>query len=330
MIAINRRVVAGALVGVAMAMLAGPAMAQAYPSKPIRLVVPWPAGGGTDNVARALAEDLGAALGQNVIVDNRGGANAVIGTEIVARAAPDGYTLMFSDIFSHVLNNSLLAKLPYDIVADFTPVTQISTVPLLLVVHPSFPAKSVADLVRLAKEKPGAVSYASFGTGSQAHIAGEMLKMMGGIDMVHVPYKGGAAALTDTLGGQVPVNFSGINLARQHVAAGKLRALAVTGPARSKFMPEVPTIAETPGFQGFEASVPFAVWAPAKTPPEIVAKLNATIAKVIATPKFKQNLESKGTSGDTIGNSPDQMAASIAVFVDRLPRVFRAAGLKPD
>jgi tripartite-type tricarboxylate transporter receptor subunit TctC len=328
----NRRLFFAALAGAALTTLAGPAAAQAqqYPTKPVRLIVPWPAGGGTDNVARALAEDLGVALGQNVVVDNRGGANGVIGTEAAARAAPDGYTLMLTDIFSHVLNTSLVKKLPYDIVADFAPITQISTVPLLLVVHPSFPAQSVADLVRLAKAQPGTISYASFGLGSQAHIAGEMLKMMGGIDMVHVPYKGGAAALTDTLGGQVPVNFSGINLARQHVLAGKLRALAVTGPVRSKFMPDVPTVAETPGFQGFEASVPFAVWAPAKTPPEIIAKLNATIAKVIGTPRFKQNLESKGTSGDTIGNSPDQMAASVAAYVDRLPRVFQAAGLKAE
>lgn len=325
---LNRRAFAIAMAGAAC--VAAPARAQTYPSRPIRLVVPWPAGGGTDNVARLLAEYLGPAFGQTIVVDNRGGANGVIGSQVVARSAPDGYTLMFSDIFSHVLNKQLVKSLPYDIVADFAPVTQVSTVPLLLVVHPSMPARSVAELVRLAREKPGQISYASFGVGSQAHIAGEMLKIMGGIDMVHVPYKGGAAALNDTLGGQVPVNFSGINLARQHVAQGKLHALAVTATTRSKYMPEVPTVAEAPGFEGYEASVPFAVWAPAGTPADIVAKLNAATAKVIASPQFRQRLEAIGTSPDTIGNSPEQMAASISGYLARLPRVVQAAGLRAE
>jgi tripartite-type tricarboxylate transporter receptor subunit TctC len=329
---ISRRHFAALAAGSAWALgAATPAGAQqAWPAKPIRLVVPWPAGGGNDNVARALADNLGPALGQTIVVDNRAGANGVIGSDIAAHAAPDGYTLMFSDIFSHVLNAFLVRKLPYDTRADFAPVTQISTVPLLLVVHPDFPAHSVADLVRLAKASPGGVSYASFGTGSQAHIAGEMLNVMGGIHMVHVPYKGGAAALADTLGGQVPVNFSGINLSLPHIRAGKLRALAVTGPTRSKFLPDVPAVAETPGFEGFEASVPFAVWAPARTPPEIVNKLQSTIAEVIATPRFHQLLDGMGTSSDTIGNTPAQMAANVAAFVARLPRVVEAAGIRPD
>jgi tripartite-type tricarboxylate transporter receptor subunit TctC len=323
---LNRRTFAIGLAAAA----AAPAWAQGYPARPIKLVVPWPAGGGTDNVARLLAEFLTPAIGQPIVVENRGGANGVIGSQVVAHAAPDGYTLMFSDIFSHVLNKQLVKNLGYDIVTDFAPVTQVSTVPLLLVVHPSLPVKSVAELVRYCKENPGQLTYASFGIGSQAHIAGEMLKIMGGIDMVHVPYKGGAAALTDTLGGQVLVNFSGINLARQYVAQGKLRALAVTSTSRSKYLPDTPTVAETPGFEGYEASVPFAVWAPAKTPPDIIAKLNASIAKVIASPQFKHRLEAIGTSPDTIGNSPEQMAASIAGYVDRLPRVVQAAGLRAE
>jgi len=323
---IGRRAFVVSLAGSALA--ASPfTWAQAYPTRLIRMVVPWPAGGGTDNVARALAQNLGGAFGQTVIVDNHGGANGVIGSEIVSRSAPDGYTIMFSDIFSHVLNTFLIKKLPYDIVADFAPITQISTVPLLLVVNASFPASSVADLVRLAKAHPGTISYASFGNGSQAHIAGEMLKMMGGIDMVHVPYKGGAAALADTLGGQVPVNFTGVNLAVQHVKSGRLKALAVTGPTRSKYLPDVPTVAETPGFEGFEASVPFAVWAPARTPPQIVTQLRTTIASVIATPRFHHALEAMGTSTDTIGNTPDQMAASIAAMIQRLPAVVHSAGI---
>lgn len=329
MTAIQRRAFLAAIAGGALTL---PALSwgDAFPTRPIRMIVPWPAGGGTDNVARALGEALGAALGQPVIIDNRGGANGVIGSDLLARATPDGYTLMFSDIFSHVLNAFLLKKLPYDIVADFAPVTQISTVPLLLVAHPSFPANNVAELVQLAKDKPGTISYASFGTGSQAHIAGEMLKMMGGINMVHVPYKGGAAAMQDTLGGQVPLNFSGVNLAVQYVRAGKLKALAITGPKRSKFLPEVPTVAETPGFEGFEASVPFAVWAPAHTPPDIIAKLRDTIAAVISTPRFHQTLDSMGTSSDTIGNTPQQMSATIATFIQQLPAVVKAAGITPD
>jgi tripartite-type tricarboxylate transporter receptor subunit TctC len=332
MIDIQRRAFIAAIAATAGGALAVPVLSRAdgYPSRQIRMIVPWPAGGGTDNVARALGENLAPALGQAIFIDNRGGANGVIGSELTARAAPDGYTLMFSDIFSHVLNSFLLKKLPYDIVADFAPVTQISTVPLLLVANPALPAGSIADLVRLAKAKPGSISYASFGTGSQAHIAGEMLKMMGGIDMVHVPYKGGAAALQDTLGGQVPLNFTGVNLAAQYVRAGKLRALAVTGQRRSKFLPDVPTVAETPGFEGFEATVPFAVWAPAHTPPELIAKLRDTIATVIATPRFHQALDSMGSSSDTIGNTPGEMAATIAALIKQLPAVVKAAGIAPD
>lgn len=330
MSSIRRRILLSAFAAAVAAATAGRVAAQAYPTKPIRLVVPWPAGGGTDNAARALAEDLAVALGQRIIVDNRGGANGVIGAEVVARAAPDGYTIMFSDIFSHVLNKSLVSNLPYDVESDFAAVTQISTMPLLLVVHPSVPVKSVAELVQLAKEKPGALSYASFGTGSQAHIAGEMFKMIAGLDMVHVPYKGGAAALNDTLAGQVGINFSGISLARQHVVAGKLRALAVTSITRSNLMPEVPAVSETPGFEGFEAGVPFAVWVPARTPPEIIAKLQSTIARVISTASFKQKLERIGLSSDTIGNRPEEMTANVTRLIEQLPRVTQAAGLKAE
>jgi len=328
MFSIKRRVLIASATLAAMTWLPNVSMAQDYPNKPIRLIVPWAPGGGTDNIARALADELGQELGQSVIVDNRGGANGVIGSAAVARAAPDGYTLMFSDIFSHVLNSFVVRELPYDIVADFSPITQISSVPLLFVVHPSVPAKNIAELVALAKQKPGMVSYASFGTGSAAHIAGEMLKLMGDIDMVHVPYKGGANALIDTLSGEVQANVSGVNLARQHVEAGKLRALAVTGSERSKYIPDVPTVAETPGFEGFEASVSFAVWAPKDTPPDVVGKLNSVIAKVIATPRFKEKLEAMGTETQTIGNSPEQMAETIAGYVKRLPRVVKAAGLQ--
>jgi tripartite-type tricarboxylate transporter receptor subunit TctC len=306
------------------------AWARGYPSRPIRLIVPWPAAGGTDNVARLLAEYLTLEIGQPIVVENRGGANGVIGTQLVARAAPDGYTLMFSDIFSHVLNKQLVKNLPYDIVTDFTPITQISTVPLLLVVHPSLPVKNVAELVRLAREKPGQLSYASFGVGSQAHIAGEMFQMMSGVQMTHVPYSGGAPALVATLGGQVQVNFSGINLARPYVAQGKLRALAVTSATRSKFLPEVPAVAETPGFEGYEASVPFAVWGPAGLPTDIVTRLNTAIAKVIGAQQFKQRLEAMGTSPDTIGNSPAEMATAVNGYVDRLSRVVQAAHLKAE
>jgi len=303
------------------------ALAQSYPARAIRMVVPWPPGGGADIMARILADPLGRTLGQQVIVDNRGGSNGVIGAEVVARAAPDGHTIMFHSITSHVINPAILSKLPYDTLNDFAPVTQVASVPLVIVVHPSFPAKTVRDLVNLAKARPGEINYASFGAASMSHLAGEQLKLMTGINIVHIPYKGGGPALVDTLAGHVPVYFSGVQTAYPHVQSGKLRPLAVTTPSRMRQYPEIPAVAETPGLKDYDAAVMFAIWAPAKTPRDVIGRLHADIVKTIQLPEFRSRLERDGAS-DPIGNTPEQMAATIRADMQKLGKLVKAAGVK--
>jgi tripartite-type tricarboxylate transporter receptor subunit TctC len=305
------------------------AMAQSYPAKPIRMVVPWPPGGTNDILGRALAEPLGRTLNQTVIVDNRGGSNGVIGAEAVARAPGDGYTIMFHSITSHVTNPAVYKKLGYDTINDFTPVTQIAWVPLVIVAHPSFPAKNVRDLISIAKSQPGQVNYASFGQGSMSHLAGELLKMMAKIDIVHIPYKGGGPALIDALAGHVPVYFSSIAPSLPNIKAGRLRALGLTGTDRSRQLPDVPTVAETPGLKGYDATIMYAIWAPAKTPREIVNQLQGAIVKVINTPQFKERLDFEGAS-QPIGNTPEQMAATLQSDMKKLSRLVQVSGLQPQ
>ena len=307
--------------------VAGPVSAQAYPAKAVRMVVPWPPGGGADILARVLSDPLTRALGQQVVVDNRGGSNGIIGAEAVARAAPDGYTIMFHSITSHVINPAITSQLPYDTLADFAPVTQVAAVPLVIVVHPSFPAKTIREFVALAKARPGEINYASFGAASMSHLAGEQLKIMAKIDIVHIPYKGGGPALIDTLAGHVPVYFSGVQTAYPHVQAGRLRPLAVTTLARMKQYPDIPAVAETVGLKDYEASVMFAIWAPARTPREIVARLQSEVSRAIQQPDFRARLEREG-AGEPVGNTPEQMAATIRADMDRLGKLVRAAGVK--
>lgn len=306
-----------------------PAAAQPYPTKPVRMVIPYPAGGSIDLSGRRLAEDLSAELGQSIIVDNRSGANGAIGTGIVARSAPDGYTILLTTLAAHAGNPSIYSKLPYDTVNDFATVTVINSIPLVLVAHPSFPARNIRDLVRLAKERPGAINYASFGTGGVAHLAGVQLAIKGGIDITHVPYKGGAPAMADVIGGHVQLFFSGINSALPHINSGRLRALAVSGTTRSKALPDLPTVAETPGFKDYEASVSPAVWAPARTPRDIVNKLQGAILKVIQTPRFREKLE-RGGEGDPIGSTPEQMAAAVKRDIETYAQLIKAAGIEPE
>lgn len=301
--------------------------AQALPTKPVRMVVPWPPGGGADIMARILADPLARTLGQQVIVDNRGGSNGVIGAEVVARAAPDGHTIMFHSITSHVINPAILSKLPYDTLNDFAPVTQVASVPLVIVVHPSFPAKTVRDLVNLARARPGEINYASFGAASMSHLAGEQLKIMTGINIVHIPYKGGGPALADTLAGHVPVYFSGIQTSYPHIQSGRLRPLGITSPARLKQFPELPAVAETPGLKDYDAAVMFAIWVPAKTPREVVIRLHAELVKVLQSPEFRGRLEREGAS-EPIGNTPEQMAATIRSDMQKLGKLVKAAGVK--
>ena len=220
-----------------------------------------------------------------------------------------------------------MKSLPYDPVKDFAPVTVINTVPLVLVVHPSFPAESIADIVRLAREQPGKISYASFGTGGMAHLAGVQLELRGEVKMTHVPYKGGAPALADVLGGHVQMFFSGINSALPHIKSGRLRAVAVSGATRSKALPNVPTVAET--YKDYEAGVTPAIWFPAKTPPEIVQRMHAAVVKVIQAPKFRSLVEQDG-EGDPVGNTPAQMAAVVEVDIKRYGVLMKAAGIKPE
>ena len=303
--------------------------AQAYPTKPIHMVIPYPAGGSIDVSGRRLADELAIELGQPIVVENRSGANGIIGTEMVARAAPDGYTVLFTTIAAHAGNPWTYKKLPYDSINDFAPITVINSIPLLLVAHPSFPAHSIQDLVKLAKEKPGTINYASFGTGGMAHLAGVELELMGGIQMNHVPYKGGAPALADVLGGHVELFFSGINSALPHIQSGRLRALAVSGTTRAKVLPDVPAVNETPGFSEYEASVAPALWAPAKTPPEIINRLRAAVVKVVQNPKYREKLERDG-EGDPIANTPDQMSAMVKNEMSRFGKLIKAAGITPE
>jgi tripartite-type tricarboxylate transporter receptor subunit TctC len=301
--------------------------AQSWPAKPIRMVIPYPAGGSIDVSGRRLAEDLAVELGQPIVVENRAGANGIIATDFVAKSPPDGYTLLVSTLAAHAGNPAAVKSLPYDPVKDFSPVTVINTVPLLLVVHPSFPAQSISDIVRMARERPGKINFASFGTGGMAHLAGVQLELRGEVKMVHVPYKGGAPALADVLGGHVEMFFSGINSALPHVKSGRLRPIAVTGSARSKALPDVPAVAET--YKDYEAGVSPALWYPARTPPEIVSRTHAAVVKVINTPKFRHAAERDGES-DPVGNTPAEMAAMVQNDLERYAALFKAAGIKPE
>ena len=274
---------------------ATPALAQDakdYPNKPIRFIVPYPPAGGTDIVARILTEPLAAVLGQPIVIENRGGAGGNVGTDVAAKSAPDGYTILFT-LSSHTINPKLYEKLPFDVEKDFVPISLAALVPQILVANPSVPANNVAEVIALAKREPGKLNYASVGTGSPAHIAGELFKLKAGVDIVHVPYKGGGPAITDTLGGQVQLAFVSIPAALQYVKAGKLKALAVTSDKRSQAAPDIPTIAES-GVPDCVVNSWYGALAPAKTPPAIVAKLQAAFVKVLALPEVKERLFRQG------------------------------------
>jgi tripartite-type tricarboxylate transporter receptor subunit TctC len=273
---------------------AAPASAQDtrdYPSKPIRFIVPYPPGGGTDVVARILAEPLGAALGQPIIIDNRGGAAGNLGTDLAAKAAPDGYTILFT-LSSHTINPRLYDKLPFDVERDFAPISLAALSPQILVAHPSVPVSNVHELIALAKAEPGKLNFASVGTGSPGHIAGELFKLKTGVDMVHVPYKGGGPAVTDTLGGQVQLLFVTLPAAMQYVKAGRLKALAVTSDKRSVAAPDIPTLAET--VPDCIVNSWYGALAPAKTPPPIIARLQEAFVKVLAMPAVREKLLLQG------------------------------------
>ena len=303
-----------------------PAHGQDYPSKPIRVVVPFPAGGGTDIVTRMVAQKLGESLRASFVIDNRSGAGGTIGTEIAAKSPADGYTLVAVS-GSHAINPSLYKKLAYDSVRDFAPVTMLVSGPGLLVVHPSVPAKTVKELIALAKSKPGQLNYASAGSGTPPHLAAELFKTMAGVDIVHVPYKGNTPAFLDLVSGQVSLSFPTIPSAIPHVRAGKLRALAVTSRERSRVAPEIPTVAES-GLPGYNTSSWFGMLAPAGTPASVILKLHQEIAKVLQLPDIREKLLNQGL--EPVGSTPEEFAAAIRVEIDKWAKVVKASGAKAE
>ena len=302
------------------------AYGQSWPAKPLRLVVPFPAGGPTDIVARPLAQGLGEALGQSVIVDNRAGANGAIGTAEVARAAPDGYTVLFAA--DPVTTLQLVVKdLPFDVLRDFAPVTQVTTQPIALAVHPSVPARTVRDLIAYAKANPGKLSFCHSGTGSGQHLSGELFKKLAGIDMVHVPYKGGGPAVQDLVAGQVPVGVLGSTPLIPHHKAGRVRILAFTSLERFPVLPEVPTLHES-GLAGFETAQWLGLLAPRGTRGEVVQKLHLETAKLLALPEVRQRLAQAALQ--PVGSNPAEFAAVIRADIERWGKLARELGIQPQ
>ena len=306
---------------------ASPSGPQGYPSKPIRFVVPFAPGGSTDTLARTLGIKLSDALGQQVVVDNRAGANGNIGMEIVAQAPPDGHTIVLGYIANLAIGPSLYAKLPFDPVRDYAPITLLATSPNALVAHPSLPAHDLKELIALAKAKPGQLNFASSGVASVGHLTGELLNNLAGIRMVHVAYKGSGQAVTDLLGGHVQLMFSGFSSVLTHVKGGKLRPLAQTGAKRSPALADVPTIAEQ-GFPGFEATAWYGVLAPARTPKPVVTRLNAELVKALHTPDVRDRLGSLGF--EIAATSPEQFGSYIRSEIRKWEKVVKASGAKAE
>ena len=303
------------------------ALAQAYPTKPVTIIVPFAAGGTTDILARIIGQALTAELGQSVVVDNRAGAGGNIGGQAAAKAAPDGHTLFMGTVGTHAINASLYKKMPFDPVKDFAPLTRVANVPNLLVANPAQPYKSVKDLIAYAKANPGKVNFGSSGNGSSIHLSGELFKSLAKVDMQHVPYKGGAPAVTDLLGNQIGIMFDNMPSAIQHVRSGKLVPLAVTTAKRSPELPNVPTIAEA-GVPGYEATSWFGMFAPAGTPAPVLAKLNAAIVKVLGQPDVKKKINEQGA--EVYSETPEQFAAFIQAESVKWGKVVKESGASLD
>ena len=302
------------------------AQGQSYPTKPVRIVVGFPAGGPTDIVSRTIAPKMSEALGQTVIVDNRGGAGGVIATEQVAKAPADGYTLLMGTIGGIAVAMSLIPNRGYDTPRDFAPVTQAVTVTNILVVHPSVPAKNVKELLAIARSKPGRLNYASSGNGTVTHLAGELFKLLGKVDITHVPFKGGAPALTALISGEVDLSYENSLVVTPHIRAGKVKALAVTGVKRSQLMPELPTIAET--LPGYNASGWYGLFVPAQTPRAIVARLNQEAVKALRMPDVVKTLSSQGA--EPVGNSPEEFSTFVKAEIEKWAKLVKFAKMKMD
>ena len=320
---IVRRVFAG----LAVALLPVPAAAQAYPDKPIRVIVAVPAGGTPDVVARMVAPGLSSLLGQQLVIDNRGGAGSLIGTELAARALPDGYTLFFSSPGSLTILPHLHKQLAFDPLRDFAPVSLVCIGPFLLLSHPAVPVRSVKDLIALARAEPGKLNYASAGNATPNHLAMESFKSMAGVNITHVPYKGAPQAVTDLIGGSVELMFNSIPPALPHIRSGRLKLLAVASVRRSAQLPDVPTVSEA-GVPGYEAITWFGLLAPAKTPKRIVARLNELVVKVVRAPELKSQFELLGY--EAVGGRPDEFAAFMRAESEKYAKVVKLSGAKVD
>lgn len=302
------------------------ANAQTYPTNTIRMVVPFTAGGGVDILARLVAERLRERWGQPVLVENRPGASGVIGTDYVAKATPDGHTLLMGYDGTLVIS-PLLGKVPFDTLRDLAPVTKVTDVPLIIVAHPSFQANSIRELISLAKAKPGQLNYSSSGTGSTPHMVGELIESLAGIDMLHVPYKGGSAALIDTLGGQMQLLFIAVPPVQSYVTQGRLKAIAVTTAKRTSALPNVPTVAES-GLSGFDVPTWFGIMAPKGTPRPIVLKIQQEVASIITIPAVKERFATLGF--EPVGNTPDEFEAQIKADIARWSKVVAQANIKTN
>ena len=301
--------------------------AQPYPSRPVRFIVPYTPGGLGDTFARAVGEGLARRLGQPVVIDNRPGASQAIGAEATAKAPPDGHTIFMGTQSGLVLNAAAKKKLPFDPLRDFAPVSMLFATPLYLVVHPSVPANSVQELLGLARASPGKLAFASIGSGTSQHLAGEMLRTRAKVDIVHVPYKGSAPAITDLLSGQVNMMFEGGVSSLPHVRSGKLRALATTGRRRTEAMPELPTMAEA-GVADFDITVWFGLVAPANTPREIVERLNREVGEILRSAQLKEKFEPAGI--DITPSTPEELASRIRADLPYYGRLMREAGIQPE
>jgi len=311
---------------VAASLIASSALAQTYPSKPVRLIVPWSAGSGTDLMARSFAHKLGETLGQQVVVDNRGGAGAIIGSEVAAKSPPDGYTLYIGGSVSMAISPALYSKVSYDPVKDFTPVSLVSQFFNALSVHPSVPAKNVKEFIGLARARPGELLMGSAGNGSTSHLAGELFKKTAKVNLTHVPYKSGGQLVTGVVSGESHLSFSPVSTALTHMKTGKLRTLAVTSAKRLPSLPALPTVAETvPGYEfgGWQA-----VFVPAGTSQEIVRRLNAATVKAVNTPEFREYLAKEGS--ELVGSTPEHLATFVRAEVAKNAELIRSAAIKPE
>ena len=318
--------IARVLLSVWLGLFSFPSHAQEYPSKPVRIIVPFAAGGPADIYARFIGQRLQDALGQNFIIDNRPGAGAIIGTDAVAKSAADGYTLLMMSN-THTVNESLIPNKPYQLLRDFVPVAPINYSDLVLVVHPSVPANNLAELLQLAKSKPKELNYASSGNGTPYHMAGELFKAMAGVDIVHIPYKGSSGARTDLLGGQVQMMFDAVPTMSDHVRGGKVKAFGTTGDKRSAVLPNVPTISEA-GVPGYDAVIWLGVMAPRNTPREIVHRLNAEITKITGRSDVRDAWAKQGALAMTM--TPEEFARFMTDDIAKWERIVRISGAKPD